>query len=299
MRVASVHMPSAQQAQPGGSPSTCAPCSCSAAPCGPRGLLAAIHRSILDLPVTATRNLRDLWLDSAAALARGWQLDHLRVRVLLAPGAYEPRSLASSGPVRFSVERDRGQFLGTGGVVRDACERYPDDTYVLVANAGQVMIEPLEQIASDLAAADADIVVITHEDGTPSGLTLLRCACLRILPDVGTSILKSRRCRLSARHIASRCCAGQAPPPYPSAHWATTSAPCNPITAAPPALRPAMTPSPRIGIPASASWKMAPPYTRPPGYTTRSSFSAESSRKGLLSYARSCAPAVSCGAIHR
>jgi len=160
------------------------------------GLHAAVGRSIFDLPVADTLAVRDLWLESAEKLAQSQGLDHLPLRLLLGLGCHEPRALAPRGCVEFSVERDRSALRGTGGVVRDALNGYPDDSFILLANAGQLMLDPLADLAQDLAALGADMVVIAHEDGTPSGLSLIRCACLRLLPEIGYCDLKEQALRL-------------------------------------------------------------------------------------------------------
>jgi hypothetical protein len=143
-------------------------------------------------------------VDSISALSAAWGLPNLRVRVLLGLGAHEPTPLPPGQPVRFTVERDPAQFRGTGGVVRDAARDYPDHSYVLVANAGQLMLDRLDEIASDMAAAAADAVVVAHADGTPSGLSLLRCACLRLLPEVGYVDLKEQALKTIGRSFDLR-----------------------------------------------------------------------------------------------
>ena len=92
----------------------------------------------------------------------------------------------------ISVERDRAEFRGTGGVLKDVCSRYDQDAWVLVANAAQLLFDPLHTIADQLANAGGEINLINDQQGIPNGLVLVRCGSLFSVPDVGFHDMKEQ-----------------------------------------------------------------------------------------------------------
>jgi hypothetical protein len=92
----------------------------------------------------------------------------------------------------LAVERDPRPLRGTGGVLRDLSARYDTDDFLLVANAGQLILWPLQEIVESMAATGSDVCVVSHRDGTPSGLMLVRCACLRQIPELGYVDMKEQ-----------------------------------------------------------------------------------------------------------
>jgi hypothetical protein len=90
------------------------------------------------------------------------------------------------------AERDPSSLRGTGGLLRDLAENYDDDHYLLVASATQVLLEPLSALVGDLAKLGADVCVLSHADGTPSLLMLVRCGTLRWISPVGYVDLKEQ-----------------------------------------------------------------------------------------------------------
>ena len=164
-------------------------------------LSAATHRSVLDLPLDASGTLLNHWLNHAGELARWAALDHLPVRVMVTQNASEPRSAeSSSGHLR--VERDLSDYRGTGGVLRDVAADYDDDDVILVANAAQVLLDPLPAIASALQRKGGEIGLISHDDGTPSGIMLITCKTLRLIPPRGFVDMKEQALPLIAsKHV--------------------------------------------------------------------------------------------------
>jgi hypothetical protein len=77
-------------------------------------------------------------------------------------------------------------------VLRDLAQNYDDDDLVLVANASQLLLDPLSVIASGLDHKRADIALISHHDGTPSGVMLIRCKTLRAIPATGFIDMKEQ-----------------------------------------------------------------------------------------------------------
>lgn len=145
----------------------------------------AVNRSLLDLPVSKTQSILSLWQDHADDLAAQAGLDSLPLRIVLAQTGHQPAIPVPKSRVRLTVERDSKDFRGTGGVLRDLASSYAPDDLILVANAAQVLIEPLAVLATDLFRAGGSVSFIGHRDGTPCGLFLVRCAALSSIREVG------------------------------------------------------------------------------------------------------------------
>lgn len=151
----------------------------------PNPLAVSTNRAPLDLPVKPGRRLIDLWGDQARTLADAIGRASLSVRVRLAQSTPDVPSPGESGPIQWFIERDSLDYRGTAGVLHDICRGYSDDDVVLVASAAQILVEPLSELALELASFDSDVSLLAHADGTPSGLMLVRCGCLRDIPEIG------------------------------------------------------------------------------------------------------------------
>jgi hypothetical protein len=99
----------------------------------------------------------------------------------------------------YKVERDQSEFRGTGGVLKDLAGQYDDNDLVLVANAAQLLIDPLSVIAAALDHKRGDIALISHQDGTPSGVMLVRCKTLREIAPTGFVDMKEQALPLIAQ----------------------------------------------------------------------------------------------------
>ena len=160
----------------------------------PSPLMMAAQRSVLDLPIGADRTLLQHWIADVGDLARHAKLDRLPARVLVSRPQDQPGShagLPAMGDM-VTVELDASALRGTGGVLSDITRGYDDDDFVLVANAAQLLLEPLSVLATTLDNKRADIALINHLDGTPGGLLLIRCATLRKISTVGFIDLKEQ-----------------------------------------------------------------------------------------------------------
>lgn len=159
----------------------------------------AIERSILDLPVEKDLTLLGMWQGHAAQIVREWGLERLPMRLMLDREAIEPAAAVAQNGVVLSIERDPYAFRGTGGVLRDLADAYRDDDYLLVANAGQLLNDSLSKLVAELAERGGDVAVMAHRDGTPSGLMLVKCGSLRVLPTNGFIDMKEQALPLIAR----------------------------------------------------------------------------------------------------
>jgi N-acetylglucosaminyldiphosphoundecaprenol N-acetyl-beta-D-mannosaminyltransferase len=155
-------------------------------------LSGALHRSVLDLPSDSAGSILNHWLDQAQAVARIAGLEKLPVRVLVDRSSPEPTSAAVRHYGTFRVERDRSEYRGSGGVLRDLASDYADDDLILVANATQVLLDALAVIATALDRKRGDVVLLSHRDGTPSGIMLITCKTLRQIPATGFVDMKEQ-----------------------------------------------------------------------------------------------------------
>ncbi len=155
-------------------------------------LSAATGRSVLDLPLDEGGSILNFWLAQAAEVACAANLDHLPVRVMVDQQSLEPRSADARYNRVFRVERDLSQYRGTGGVLHDISDSYQDDDLILVVNAAQVLLDPLPLVLTTLQRKRGDVSIISHDDGTPSGIMLVRCKTLRLLPAQGFVDMKEQ-----------------------------------------------------------------------------------------------------------
>ncbi len=167
-------------------------------------LRSAIGRSIVDLPLDDGRSLIWHWRDVAAELNRSLGRNTLELRLVVDAFSHAPLTTPPSNGVLIAVQRDASAYRGTGGVLRDIAAKYADDDVILVANAAQVMCEPLHDLVVALAQTRADVSFVSHRDGTPSGLMLIRCGALRLISEQGYVDMKEQALPAIARahHVA-------------------------------------------------------------------------------------------------
>ena len=175
----------------------------------PTALGLATGRSVLDLPLDENGSVFNGWLDQAADLSRALGLAELPVRVMVNQRSPEPTSAEPRHYGRFRVERDLSDYRGTGGVLHDLATEYADDDLILVANAAQVLLDPLTSIADALQRTGGDVTVVSHEDGTPSGIMLMACKTLREISEHGYVDMKEQAlpqiaARFNVRVLARR-----------------------------------------------------------------------------------------------
>jgi N-acetylglucosaminyldiphosphoundecaprenol N-acetyl-beta-D-mannosaminyltransferase len=160
----------------------------------PSPLAQATGRSVLDLPLERSTTLINFWLAQAKDIAELAGLDpgRLPVRVMVSQNSPEPESAEERFFGTFRIERDRSEYRGTGGVLRDVGSEYDDDDLILVANAAQILLDPLAAVAAALDRKGGDVGLVSHDDGTPSGIMLLSCKALRLAPVTGFADMKEQ-----------------------------------------------------------------------------------------------------------
>jgi hypothetical protein len=57
--------------------------------------------------------------------------------------------------------------------LRDLAQKYQPDDLILVANASQILLDPLAVLATTMDQRRGDVSLISHRDGTPSGIMLV------------------------------------------------------------------------------------------------------------------------------
>jgi len=175
----------------------------------PSGFARGCGRPILEMPVTEQERLMDHWLRHSEELARLAGLEWLPVRVVVsdeqdAPAMPSSRVRAGRPEGAFTVERDLSEYRGTGGVLHDFAGEYADEDMLLVCNAAQVLMEPLTVIARALAHKGADVALVSHDDGTPSGAMLVSVKTLRKISPVGYVDMKEQALPRIAREFSVR-----------------------------------------------------------------------------------------------
>lgn len=160
---------------------------------------AAIARSHLDLPLRDDTSLLGGWRAAVDSLAQVCNLDHLNLRVLLNQRAPRPVSAVATQRVRLTLEEDRKPLRGTAGILRDVIDDYADDDLLLVANGAQVMLQPLHDVATALAARKADVSLVANDNGTPCGLMLVSCGVMRNIASRGFVDMKEQALPAIAR----------------------------------------------------------------------------------------------------
>jgi N-acetylglucosaminyldiphosphoundecaprenol N-acetyl-beta-D-mannosaminyltransferase len=161
-------------------------------------LSSSTGRSILDLPLDGTGTILTHWLSHAHEIANWAGLSRLPVRVMVNQSAPAPLSADARHYTDFRVERDLSDYRGTGGVLHDLAEDYDDEDLLLIGNAAQVLLDPLPRIAAELHRKKADVALVSHDDGTPSGLMLVSCKALRMIAPRGFVDMKEQALPLIA-----------------------------------------------------------------------------------------------------
>jgi N-acetylglucosaminyldiphosphoundecaprenol N-acetyl-beta-D-mannosaminyltransferase len=167
----------------------------------PSPLAAVIDQSVLDLPIGQGGTVLTRWLDQADDLARRLRLDRLPVRLLVDSNAPAPRSGSRD---RFSLERDADEYRGTGGLLASIAIEYDDDDLILVANAAQLLLDPLAALFKALRRTGGAVGLMSDRDGTPGGVMLLTCRTLRLIPPIGFVDMKEQALPLIAKRFDVR-----------------------------------------------------------------------------------------------
>ena len=167
----------------------------------PTRLRSSIARSPLDLPVDSNQTLLECWCRELAELAEQLACPRLPVRGMIDQAAPSPTFRVPAKSVDLGIERDPFQYRGTGGVLRDLAAAYDDDDYMLVLNASQLLLNSLSSLVVGAAQSGGDVCVVSHADGTPSAMMLMRCGALRDISPSGFVDMKEQALPAIARRF--------------------------------------------------------------------------------------------------
>lgn len=166
----------------------------------PNPFAAAIGRSLLDLPIDSHRKLLGFWQSEVERFAEMAGIDRLPVRVIVDRSAPMPTQPPPIERVYLEIGHDPIDFRGSGGLLRDIAVDYDDDDYLLVSSGTYLLQEPLSDIAWRLADARGEVAIVSHVDGTPGGMLLVRCGCLRAIAPIGFVDMKEQGLPIIAAH---------------------------------------------------------------------------------------------------
>jgi hypothetical protein len=148
-------------------------------------LARSIGRSVLDLPIDSNVTILQQWRDQTEALASSIGGRSIDLRVTVDQNSLTPHAPAHSEHVRVSVGHDPKDYRGTAGLIRDLSLNDPEDSYLLVANGNQILLEQLSDLAHELSDRGGDIILTAHDDGTPAGVMLVRVGAIRGVRELG------------------------------------------------------------------------------------------------------------------
>jgi hypothetical protein len=165
----------------------------------PSALMEGISRSILDLPLnTLGEKLLDRWMREVRGLMESRGIARMTLKVMLDAASPAPAVRPALEGLAVEVARDPFEYRGTGGVLHDVARELKDDDYLIVVSGAQLLAEPLSDLVPALARG-ADVGILGHRNGTPSGVMLLRCGVLRGISDLGYVDLKEQALPVIAR----------------------------------------------------------------------------------------------------
>lgn len=148
-------------------------------------LRKATGRSPLEMPVSVNRTVLHEWCDQLDLVAQRAGLQDLPVRIMVDQSAQLDTAGRDTHHLSLRVERDPSAYRGTGGLLSDLAREYGDDARLLVLHGSQLPFAPIAESLEEHANAAADVTIVAEPDGTPSGIMLLRCGCLRAINPVG------------------------------------------------------------------------------------------------------------------
>lgn len=142
-------------------------------------LAAGLGRPLVDLPLPGGRSLLSAWRDHVSSLNQHANITDTAMRVIVSKPLALPRNVPAASGVAISLEYDKIELRGTGGLIRDIADEYGDNDEILVATANQVLLRPLHELYSMLADLHADIGLLAEPGGGAVGVHLMRCGALR------------------------------------------------------------------------------------------------------------------------
>ncbi|MGP1309839.1 MAG: hypothetical protein ACTS27_06555 [Phycisphaerales bacterium] len=152
----------------------------------PSPLALATGRNVLDLFVTESRSLLDVWL------ARLESLGTFPVRIVYGQGVPCPTTPPKDAWPELTVESEPQGFRGPAGVLRDVCAEYPADATLVVGEAGRFVSSDLTELLREHARKSVDATIAVNPDGSPAGVFVIRRSALDCVNRLGFMDLKEQ-----------------------------------------------------------------------------------------------------------
>jgi len=144
------------------------------------------------LPLSAEQRVLDLWMEQTNQLAAAHDLNGVDARLLVDRAAPEVEVAANHDRVSLSIQRDPGEYRGTGGLLRDVAEDIDDEDWLFAISGGQILFQSLVEVFQRLDAVEGDVVISANADGSPCGFMFIRAGVLRAIRDVGFVDMKEQ-----------------------------------------------------------------------------------------------------------
>jgi len=161
----------------------------------PPPLAERSKRPVLDTLIRPGVSLLGAWVEKLDEIYGGFPADCV---VVLSKEAREP-SLDQAWKDRVRLYRDKDDYRGPAGSVRDAVEGLNADDWVLVIEGNRFCSGSLSGLVESHNKSQAQITVAHNDDTTPAGLYLLRRGTLDLVPPRGFMDLKEQWLGLAVR----------------------------------------------------------------------------------------------------
>ncbi|MEC9372532.1 MAG: hypothetical protein VYC34_01755, partial [Planctomycetota bacterium] len=154
----------------------------------PPPMARASGGSLLDLFLTEERSALGVWQDRIIE-AMG---DRTPIRLLCNGRWPTPSRLGMVAPDAIAIDRERNDYRGPAGAVRDHCLDYPSDSIIVVADAGRCYLGSMSEIIESHLDHEADVTIACDADRAPAGVYVFRVGVFELAPENGFIDLKEQ-----------------------------------------------------------------------------------------------------------
>jgi NDP-sugar pyrophosphorylase family protein len=172
---------------------------------------AALGRPVVDLPLPDGRSILQMWRDEVQDLGRALGGEMIPLRTLVSKPSALPKLVEPGTLVPVTVEYDKLDFRGTGGLLRDLAADFRPDDLMLVLHGNQVPLMPLTQMWSMLTSEQAAVTLMAEPDGTAAGIQLVQAGALEGVRDKGFIDFKEQALPAIAKQHRVRVVRSQTP----------------------------------------------------------------------------------------
>jgi len=142
--------------------------------------------STLDLWVTPTYTLLDLWLERLSGIC-----GEAPIRVM--HGVHGPSPWPRRNHHgRLSIEREPQTLRGTAGMIADACRHLPRSASVLVLESSRLPMAPLDELLAAHHERTSAVTLAVNASGAPAGAYVIAMRALAGMPPAGYVDLKEQ-----------------------------------------------------------------------------------------------------------